>query len=157
MVEILKYLLIVLILCLLLTGCSPTKPEAAPLKLVSSVEVDFRHRQEHLHRIYTQSDKVDVILHYLHRLIPRGTPDSDPEQLLGERCRITVRLSGGQTRTYRLQGKQYLSVDLRPWKNISRERCSVLYHLVQHMESDVIPSAAAPTAKAGSIQSERQS
>ena len=147
MVKLLKYVLTILILCLILTGCTPAKPETAPLKLVSSVEVDFRHGQENLHRIYTQSDKVDVILHYLHKLTPRGTPDSDPEQLLEEQCKITVRLTGGESRIYRLQGKQYLSVDLKPWKTISRERCSVLYHLVSHLPGDVTSKATAPTEK----------
>ena len=139
MVIILKYMIGVLLLCTVLAGCSPTKPESAPLKLVSSVEIDFRSQQVNLHRIYTQADKIDVILHYLHRLMPRGTPDSDPEQLLEEWCKITVRLTDGGTRIYRLRGKEYLSVDLQPWKNISRERCSVLYHLIDHLPGDVTP------------------
>ena len=139
MVFALKYVIVFFLLCAFLTGCSPTEPEAAPLKLVNSVEVDFRHQQEQLHRVYTEADKIDVVLHYLHRLTPRGIPDSDPEQFLGERCKITVRLSGGEAHTYRLQGKAYLSVDLKPWKNISRERCSVLYHLIRHLPGDVTP------------------
>lgn len=132
-----KYILTVLILCLILTSCSPTKPEAAPLKLVNSVEIDFHHKQEHLQRLYTDAEKIDVVLHYLHRLSPRGNSDSDPEQLIGERCRITVRMSGGQAHTYRIHGKQYLSVDLKPWKSISRERCTILYHLLRRIPGDI--------------------
>lgn len=134
---LLKYLLTAFILCLTLTGCSPTKPEAAPLKLVNSVEIDFQLQQEHLQRLYTDAEKIDVVLHYLHRLSPHGVPDFDPEQLIGERCKITVRMSGGQTHTYRIQGKQYLSVDLKPWKSISRERCTILYHLLRRIPSDI--------------------
>ena len=39
--------------------------------------------------------------------------------------------------TYRIQGKQYLSVDLKPWKNISRERCTILYHLLRRIPGDI--------------------
>ena len=137
MVKFLKYLLMFFILCLIFTGCSPTKPEAAPLKLVSSVEIDFHHNREHLQQIYTDAEKIDVVLHYLHRLSPHGVPDSDPEQLIGERCKITVRMSSGQAHTYRIHGKQYLSVDLKPWKNISRERCTILYHLLRRIPGDL--------------------
>lgn len=139
MVIALKYMIGFFLLCAFLTGCSPTRPEPAQLKVVSSVEIEYRSQQEQFHRVYTQADKIDVILHYLHRLTPRGTPDSDPEQLLEERCKITVRLTEGESRIYRLQGKQYLSVDLKPWKTVSRERCSVLYHLVSHLPGDITP------------------
>lgn len=151
-----KYTVLAILICSLLVGCSPTKAENTRLKLVEAVEIEFYHQQEYLHRIYTQPDKIDVILHYLHRLTPRGIPDFDPEQLLGERCKVTVRLSHGESHIYRLQGKEYLSVDLKPWKNISRERCSVLYHLVRKIEGDVIPQATAPTEKAVSAKSEMQ-
>lgn len=151
-----KYLPMLIVLCLILTGCSPTKPEASPLKLVNSVEIDFYHKQEHLQRLYTDAEKIDIVLHYLHRLSPRGNSDSDPEQLIGERCRITVRMSGGQAHTYRIQGKQYLSVDLKPWKNISRERCAVLYHLVRRIESDVTLAPTALTEKLVSVKSKRR-
>lgn len=151
-----KYLPMLIVLCLILTGCSPTKPEAEPLKLVNSVEIDFQLQQEHLKRLYTDAEKIDVILHYLHRLSPHGSANSDPEQLIGERCKITVRMSGGQAHTYRIQGKQYLSVDLKPWKNISRDRCAVLYHLVRRIESDVTLAPTALTEKSVSVKSKRR-
>lgn len=126
------------LVCVLLTGCgrSNTAP-SAPLAVVTSVDIDYAYRQVHLQRTYTQAEKIDVFLHFLNRLSPLGRTSEDPEQLLGDVCKITVRLTDGTQRIYRMRGSQYLSVDSRPWQLISKERGSVLFHLVNHIPSDL--------------------
>jgi len=122
---------------LLTTGCKPKSSDhAEPLVVVTEVEIDYQYRQNHLHRNYTDSDKMDVILYYLYDLSPYGKPDQDPEQIQGDSCKITVTLSNGQQRIYRQIGSAYLSVDFHPWQKISETKGALLYHLVNHIKSD---------------------
>lgn len=130
----------VILICIGLTGCRPEKQTPTlSLNLVTSVEVNCRHHQRQWMRTYTQTDKIDIILHYLHKLRSTGTPSTDPEQFRGDRCQITVQLSNGQQHIYRLQGDGYLSVDLRPWQTVNSQQASVLYHLVSHIPGDIRP------------------
>lgn len=132
-----KSIWIFLVICLTFSGCSP-KPSVTqePLALVTAVEVTYDYRQTRLYRSYTSSDKMDVILYYLYDLAPYGRAEEDPEQLRGDSCKITVHLSNGKTHTYRQQGSRYLSVDSRPWQKISEAKGAVLFHLINHIESD---------------------
>ena len=79
---------------------------------------------------------MDVFLYYLYYLEPYGQADTDPEQLKSDRCKITIHLSSGETRVYRQQGSRYLSVDAHRWQKIRKSQGSVLFHLVNHIESD---------------------
>lgn len=132
-----RILVILLSLCLLLSGCKKTEPKpAASLTYVTAVEVSYRYRNNQLHRSYTQCDKMDVILYYLYHLTPEGQPDEDPEQILDDICKITVTMSNGQQRIYRQIGSRYLSIDSHRWQKIQKSQGSVLYHLINHMQSD---------------------
>ncbi len=135
--KILKFAAAAVCGCLFLCACK-SQPAAVqdPLALVTAVDVSYTYRQVQLHRTYTSSDKMDVILYYLYDLEPYGRPDEDPEQIRDDCCRITVRLSDGRSRIYRQQGSRYLSVDSRPWQKISPTKAAVLHHLLRHIESD---------------------
>lgn len=123
--------------CLLLSGCSATATETAPPPdLVTKIAVSYDHQDIHLDRIYTDTDKMDVILFYLYSLSPYGDAEEDPELLTGERCKITVWLSSGQHKIYRQYAEQYLSIDSHPWQKIEEDQASVLYHLIRHIDSD---------------------
>lgn len=132
--KILPFLLV----CVLFSGCKEkTNLPETPLVFVTQVHIDYQYRQSHLQRRYTDSDKMDVILYYLYDLSPHGQPEEDPEQIQGDSCKITVTMSDGSQRVYRQVAGQYLSVDSRPWQKISEMKGNVLYHLVNHIESDL--------------------
>ena len=124
--------------CLLLSGCKAKEfvPEE-PLVYVTQVSVDYEYRLSHLRRSYTDSDKMDVFLYYLYDLSPHGKPEEDPEQIQGDSCKITLSLSDGTQRVYRQIGSQYLSIDWQPWQKINQGKGSVLFHLVNHIQSDM--------------------
>ena len=133
-----KLLAVVLLLSALLCGCKrQAAPLEEPLVFVTQIHIDYEYRQNHLLRSYTDADKMDVILYYLYGLSPHGQPEEDPEQIQGDSCKITVTLSNGQQKIYRQIGSQYLSVDFHPWQTIPQDRGSLLYHLVNHIESDI--------------------
>ncbi len=137
MVWIQKILPAICMLCIFLSGCKAKEPASEdPLVYVTQVSVDYEYRLSHLRRSYTDSDKMDVFLYYLYNLSPHGEPDEDPEQIRGDSCRITLTLSDGTQRVYRQIGSQYLSVDCQPWQKISQGKGSVLFHLVNHIQSD---------------------
>lgn len=120
----------------LLTGCSK-KGEIRPMEYVVCVEIDCLYREKVLHRKYENPDKMDIILHYLYTLEPEnGTVTEDPDQFGGDCCKITIKLSHGESRVYRQQGEGYLSVDSHKWQKIPKSQGKLLFHLVNHIESD---------------------
>lgn len=132
-----KFIGCILCICLLFSGChqASAQQDAGP-DLVTSVSVIYNHKNTHFNRIYTQERKMDIILYYFYSLSPKGHADKDPEDYLGERCKVIVTLSSGKTHIYRQFGTEYLSVDHRPWQKIDKSQASVLFHLLLHMESD---------------------
>lgn len=131
-------LILSILVCFVFSAChSQQLSQQNALPLVTSVDVTYDYGQKKLQRHYTDSDKMDVILFYLYDLVPHGQADEDPERLQGDSCRITVRLSNGEMHIYRQQGSRYLSVDFHPWQKISEAKGSLLYHLVNHIESDL--------------------
>lgn len=132
-----KTVYIFLISCLMLCGCrKPLAETTPPPGVVREISVSYQDRDTRLYRIYTNTEKMDVILYYLYGLTPHGHVEQDPEMLIGEQCKILVRLSDGSQHIYRQYGKQYLSVDNHPWQIVEKEKASVLYHLINHIESD---------------------
>lgn len=128
---------VTVLMCLLLSGCVQKEDETpAPLQLVSHIEILYDYRQSQLQRHYTNTDKIDVVLHYLHKLSPYGLASEDPEYLQGDSCKITVHLSDGSQHIYRLRGSRYLSVDFHQWQNVDYNKGSVLFHLFHHLPSD---------------------
>ena len=129
--------MVAVLMCVFLSGCGQKKYEAsAPLKLVSHIEILYDYRQSQLRRLYTDTDKIDVVLHYLHKLTPYGLAADDPEYLQGDSCKITVHLSDGSQHIYRMRGSRYLSVEFHQWQNVDYNKGSVLFHLFRHLPSD---------------------
>lgn len=131
-----KKMMIALMLCLMLTGCQ--KPEAKKqMEYVTGITIDCHYRDRYLYRHYRDSEKLNVITDYLHSLNPRDlTHTVDPDNLTGDSCRIILSLSTGKTRVYHQKGNAYLSVDLHRWQKILEADGNVLYHLINHLESD---------------------
>ena len=132
--NVIIYLLLV---CFILSGCRyRNAPSPAALDLAASINIHCRHGQANLSRQYTDENKMDVILHYLHKISPQGLAKEDPELLQGDFCTLVIQLSDGTQRTYRIKGNSFFSVDYRPWQTIDAEPVRVLLHLIAHIPSD---------------------
>lgn len=137
MEKVKKLFCMFLLPCLILCGCR--KPFAGTVtvpSVVREISVSYQNGHTQLYRLYTNTAKMDVILYYLYGLTPYGHVEQDPEMLIGEQCRILVSLSDGSQHIYRQYGKQYLSIDNRPWQMVNKEKATVLFHLLNHIESD---------------------
>lgn len=133
-----KKFLYVILVCLLCTGCKKTEIKK-PMEYVTGIEIDCYYRDRYLHRQYRDAEKMDIITEYLYRLHPRDMLTfEDPDNMLGNSCRIILSLSTGKTRVYHQKGNEYLSVDLHRWQRIQDADGNVLYHLINHLESDAI-------------------
>lgn len=132
-----KAVCICLMLCLLLCGCSGKQLEnKLPPAIVTDIFVSYRSQDDRLYRHYTNTAKIDVILHYLYSLSPHGYPECDPEAYICEQCRITVLRSDGGQQVYRQYAGEYLSVDNHRWQRIDQKQGTVLFHLLNHIGSD---------------------
>ena len=122
--------------CFLFSGCHKTATMQTLPDLVTAIEVSYQRQNIQLERIYTDNQKMDIILYYLYALTPGARAKEDPEMITGDRCRIVVTLLGGRSRIYRQFSGEYLSVDNRPWQKIDKEKAAVLFHLIRHIPGD---------------------
>ena len=135
--KIWKYLILYSMLLILLSGCGnvhaaePVQPD-----LVAKVEVSYQNKGVHLHRIYTSTEKIDNILFYLYSLSPGSYTETDPERIPEPSCKIIVSTGSGIRHIYRQRGRNYLSVDCKPWQLIDPQKSSRLFPLIARTCSD---------------------
>lgn len=101
--------------------CLSCKVYASPMydaHIVTGVDVYYRGQDTVVQLHYSQTGKMETILNYLRLLEYDGLPNHDPELLRGDRCRITLRLAGGDRRIYYLLDDRYVSKDLHPWERM---------------------------------------
>lgn len=126
------------IVCLLLTGCSASRSDVSPSApvLVTQVQVCYVHESAEIIRCYTMPEKMDTVLKYVYALRPHCKDESLPDHFSGDRCRITLTLSDGQSRTYRLYGGRFFSDDGSTWHTVELKQPSALLFLLSQMDSD---------------------
>ena len=121
------------LLLLIFSGCSRIHmPENIDPGVRMALRVDVRCTQggEAFYRSYTQPEKLEAMLLYLNLLNPKGRAEVDPEEFSGTANEITVYLSGGGKRVYRMRCDSFLSIDARPWQNVDPEHAADLYPLL---------------------------
>ena len=121
---------------IILSGCKAKPPEPS-VAVVTGVEIEYIHNGQPLRRYYTTPDKMDTVLFYLYSLSPYGNPETDPEELDMDSCRITLTLSDGKKRIYRQRGDCFLSVDCHRWKKIDPKKGEQLLPILQAISSDI--------------------
>ena len=126
------------LLCITLCGCSGRNNPAASLNLTDKMHIDCYYRNHHLERVYYDSDKIDVILTYTHRLLTPIESNGYPRVLSGDSCKITVFMCDGTQRCYELQSKLYLRKNSEDWHTIDPHTANIVYHLINHIESDPV-------------------
>lgn len=132
------FLFIMFVPVLFFSGCQRQSPEPAQLRLVTQVDVQYRHGQQTIRRQYTAPEKMSDLLNYLRLLKDCGRPETDPEKTLGDACKITLHLSDGSRRVYHQRAGRYLSRDLSPWKKIDPKLGDQLLTILEALESDAI-------------------
>ncbi len=127
-------------LCLCLTvllsfcGCRVNAAAPPALHIATRIDVHYRFSDTAITRQFTQPAKMEAILNYLRLLEYAGIPEGDPEQHIGDTCRITVQLADGSRRIYHLHANRYLSRDFRPWEKV--ESSQDLPALLQSLPTD---------------------
>ena len=128
---------LVLLSLFLLSGCQKRHDDAlTPLNLTKSITIDCQHRGYPLIRTYTDPDKIDTILIYLHRLSPGDQLTFPLAQPGGDRCAITLHLWNGTIRSYELRNKDALRNYNGNWYYVEPDKANIFYHLIQHIDSD---------------------
>ena len=134
-----KLIICILLLLVIVSGCSQIHtPENDAPGIQMAVRVDVRCQRDgtSFERSYTQPEKLEAMLLYLRLLKPEGRVEVNPEVFSGPHSEITVHLSGGEKRVYRMRCDSFLSVDAKPWQHVDPEHAADLYPLLLIMESD---------------------
>ena len=129
-------ILLVLPMFLLCSCGSGQDDTLTSLNLTQSIVINCQYRHHPFLRTYTNPEKIDVILLYLHRITPGNQRPRPTEQALGDHCEITLHLWNGTTRSYELRNKDLLRTASGNWYDAEPEKANILYHLIQHIESD---------------------
>lgn len=136
-----KFIVCILLVLVIVSGCSQihTPNDTAPgTRMAVRVDVYCVQDDASFERSYTQPEKLEAMLLYLRLLKPQGRAEVNPEELLGTVSQITVHLSGGEKRVYRIRCNSFLSVDAKPWQNIDPGHAADLYPLLLIMDGDPI-------------------
>lgn len=126
-------------LCLLLavfflSGCG--KKAFTPSAVVTSVQITAGGTRRPLRRLYTEPDKIQMVLDYLRLQEGEGPADTDPERLTGTDFVIDVRLSDGSHSIYYQRGGRYLSGKYRPWQKIDEKKAADFYRMLRQTPTD---------------------
>lgn len=135
-----KFLAVLLICGLLLSGCSEKKLQKTVV--VTGARVILCHEGQTLERVYHSPEKLHRLLYYLRKGQTKGYARVNPERILGDCSRIELQLSDGGKRVYLQRADRYLSVDLGRWKNIDESWGRRLYGMVLLIPSDPVANSA---------------
>ena len=129
--------MITFLFCIALSGCSKENESAAGyLNLAESIRVDCHYNDAQISKTYLNSDKIDVILKYLHQIDPKKQFFDLPQQAYNDYCKIIVSLSNGAENIYELQDKSLYRYNAGVWFTVDQEKANVLYHLIIHIDGD---------------------
>lgn len=128
-----KKIVIVMVFCVLLGGCSAGRHEP-PYRVVTSIQVKYQQYNDTLLRTYTKSASIQSILTYLRFLKPFGPVLPQGEQTAN--CQFTLQYSHGPDSVYLQRGNEYLQRDGGDWQTINTSYGSLLYPLLLLLPSD---------------------
>jgi len=119
-----------------LFGCK-TDSSAEISHMVTQIDISCQQEDVHIHRHYTDPEKMEKYLLYLRLLELGDTPSMDAEHVDADVYRITVLLSDGRQRIYRQKDHRYWSTQMRPWQTIDPAQAAGLYHLMRTVPGDL--------------------
>lgn len=111
--------------------CGAKKPT-----LISRITVTAGYGENTLMRTYTSEEKMETVLSYLYKLKKTGRARVDPEQLTGIRHQVTIWMSDGSFRTYRIRDCRYLSEGCEPWETLDYGQASLIMPMLYLLPSD---------------------
>ena len=129
--------IILLLLCIVLTGCCPQNSPDPPCRVVSAITAEYNSGGMQLRRNYTDQKKMRAILDYLRLLSPVDVADGYPSALSGQ-TNVTLHFSDGSQRVYTQTGDGFFRKDGNPWQRIDPEKGKELQLLLSFLESDEI-------------------
>ncbi len=134
-----KWTILMMLLAILLTGCTRLDQQTPGTpRVVTGIEASFDGENLRLHRIYSDSEKLQGVLTYLRCLDLHGTPDPEEPIPQTNSARIVITFSDGSTKVYEQQADQFLRQDGGPWQRIDPDQAREFALLLKLMESDEI-------------------
>ena len=130
-------ILLLLLASIFLPGCRK-QPSAykAPSRIVTSVDIYCQKPTGTISRHYTDTGKVEAVLHYVRLLKPNGPATVTPEAMQGDLFEIVIHLQDGGTRIHRQRADIFAALHRRYWGRIERSLGMRLGHLMALLPSD---------------------
>ncbi len=122
-----------LVICLIICVFSGCQREAKPLcRVVVRMEISGQHQDLQFTRNYTDTEKIEEVLHCLRGIQSRkkGTPLK--ENAMRNYFLITVHLSDGDKHTYTLADHRFFKAPRKPWVEINTEITARFYGALQN-------------------------
>ena len=130
-----KNKIMVLILCIFLSGCARKTP-AAPNSVVVRADIICTQSERTYQLTYQHPQKLEALLNFLRTLRYQGSPETSPETLSGDRFEIQFTMSDGSVRTHRIQDYAYLRRNGKEWEKIDPLQGRSLVLLLKLMPQD---------------------
>ena len=127
-----------LLFSMIFSGCTYYAPpgENHSVRVVTAIDVTSTENgiTENYH--YTDTNKMQVILHYLRNLQPDKVTPIDPESFRTDAYEIRLALSDGTQTTYRQIFDEFLQKNDGRWHSIDRTLGAILPKVLDNMPSD---------------------
>lgn len=127
-----------LIICLLVSGCTYYAPhgENHPVRVVKRIDVISTQDGSVTRFCYTDSKKMETVLHYLRNLQPDKYTPITPDTFRTDAYEIRLTLSDGTQTVYHQIYDEFLQKNGGRWKSIDRVQGATLPQMLSIMPSD---------------------
>ena len=125
--------LLVIFFLFALGGCK--KENAAPRNIVVKAQVSYDRQGQLLQRTYEHPDKLRNLLMCLRLQEFRGRPETDPEKLVGDSCKIRLTYCDGTQTVIVERANRFRCRNFGFWEEIEEE--DSLYPLLLAMPGDI--------------------
>lgn len=130
-------ILLLLLASILLPGCrKKLSAYKVPSRIVTAVDIYCQKSTGTVLRHYTDTEKVESVLHYIRLLDPHGPTTVTAEAMQGDLFEIVVHLNDGGTRIHRQRSDTFAALHRMYWGFIDRSLGMRLTHLMALLPSD---------------------
>lgn len=138
-----RYVSLILVLVLLLTGCGRDIPgiesSSGPGRMVRRIEVAIHPEDPDYDRTYVTQENMNALLALLRSMVTLEEPEEEPDLEGGQSYyTATVTFANGQQSRYWMLGHTYLRLGDEDWCIIDTEKArSFIQFLLEHPSDDV--------------------
>ena len=128
--------ILLVILCLLMTGCHKEKESPIKSSIVTRMDILCEDGDEVIRRCYTSPDKMRLLLLYFRSVRSPFASLPEPQEQGLRKIHITTVSANHIVKVYRQYGDRYFQEGDGGWQQIEPEKGGILWELIMSLPDD---------------------